>query len=764
MSRKVVDLTIRLKDGVTGTLGKIRGGLNKLSKNIFNLKNLFRGMALATPFIALSKAVNTAFKFETLRTQIKVLVGSVKEANKVFNELKDFSAKTPFELPGIVAAYRQLKNFTGEALSTQEGLTLVGDAAAATSSDFKETAFWTGRLYSSLKNGSPFLDSVGAMERLGIVGGELRGTLTKMTSDGASLGEMWGLVEQNLKKFEGGMSDLSKTGGGLISTLKDNWTIAVATFGEVFTEAAKGGISDLIAMLQKLTKDGTITAWAEQAKSAFQAVVETIQLLKDPSTREEAMANVVGLLKAGFLDAAESAGNLLIVMAPKIGSAIGQAAKAVLLSFGEGSADRAVAEKRVGDRGDFERALPFTPASRRNEARIQAELKKIQAEKNVSFEGALSGAVVSGKGSRVDKYLKENKKLRAENLEQERKAKLKVVDEVSQMNASAEGAGNALLRIAPKVGEILGSSAKSAMLGLKNKDKMTDEQRGIVIFAAEQEDGTDAKNARFAEIKSYYEKQNRNNRWIREGNEAAGKDGEERSRFAVALKENKKLRAENLEQERKAKLKVVDEVSQMNASAEAKRMNALYKAQADAIQKQQASADAAAKKEMDAAAAAAKIKTDAATAAAEAEVDGAKKAISLKGGIGRQSAGDKLIDTISKVFRKGSGREGWQKAFIDKEIARKRQSLENFKAMYQGVTGSEARISEYKDQIRDLGIVKGGIDGNKTGVLGLLKQYSSNYFYEDIKKAILEGEKTTEQTKQTQLLRDIRDNVGGIRG
>lgn len=328
MANKVVDLTIRLKDGVSGVLKKIGGRLKSFTKNLFSIHTVIRGAFAATPVVAFGKAIKTAFNFETMRTQLKVLTGSTKAAADEFKRLRDFSSKTPFQIEGIVEAYRNLRIFTGEALTSQKGLELVGDAAAATGRQFDEVAYWTGRLYSALKNGDPFMDAVGAMQRMGIVGGEIRGTLTRLTESGASFGEMWQVVEKDLNRFNGGMIALSSTGNGLISTLKDNWTIAVATFGDAFMESAKGGIQTMIDTIKGLVEDGTITKWAEQAKSALDAVIQTIQIIRAGGEgKEQIIARLIDVLKAGFAEAAAGAISLLAKAAPLIGHALGSAAK-----------------------------------------------------------------------------------------------------------------------------------------------------------------------------------------------------------------------------------------------------------------------------------------------------------------------------------------------------------------------------------------------------------------------------------------------------
>jgi hypothetical protein len=263
MGRKTIDITKIIKSGWSGVI--------KILKGV--------GAAGIASVGLLGAAVKKAFDFETLETQLKVLLGSAEAAKKQFAALRDFSAKTPFQLPGIIDAYQQLLTFTDGALNTKRGLELVGDAAAARGKDFSEMAYWTGRLYSALKNGDPFMDAVGAMQRMGVLGGTIRGDLTAMVESGDSFEKQWAVVATQLERFNGGMAELSQTGGGLMSTLKDNWTIAVATFGNAFMGASKDGIQGMIDTLQKLSTDGTIEEWGQKAKGVLEVTLDIVKAL-----------------------------------------------------------------------------------------------------------------------------------------------------------------------------------------------------------------------------------------------------------------------------------------------------------------------------------------------------------------------------------------------------------------------------------------------------------------------------------------------------
>ena len=96
-------------------------------------------------------SIQQAADMEDMKLGFEVLLGSVEAAEARMQSLADFAASTPFQLPEIVTASRQLQVFTKGALATGDGLRLVGDAAAGAGRNFSEVAMWVGRLYDGLQ-------------------------------------------------------------------------------------------------------------------------------------------------------------------------------------------------------------------------------------------------------------------------------------------------------------------------------------------------------------------------------------------------------------------------------------------------------------------------------------------------------------------------------------------------------------------------------------------------------------------------------------
>ena len=299
----------RTKEG-TDSAGKGADSMaSRIGRNLANIKAgwdmLAGGVRTAGGLIAdaargVWRAVSEAFKFETLTTQLSVLMGSMDKAKARMKELSDFAAAPPFQLDEVVRASRQLHVFSDGAMGAKESLKLVGDAAAAVGTNIEELSFWVGRAYSMIKGGQPFGEAAMRLQEMGAITPQVRQQMEELQKAGASNAEVWAVLETRLRSFKGGMETLSKTGDGLVSTLKDNWTAAVRKFGESFMALAKDEIGFLIARLQKLVSDGTIQKWATKALEAIQPLVEIMGNLFDDKSRSESMGASWDYLKAVF--------------------------------------------------------------------------------------------------------------------------------------------------------------------------------------------------------------------------------------------------------------------------------------------------------------------------------------------------------------------------------------------------------------------------------------------------------------------------------
>jgi hypothetical protein len=261
-------------------------GTKKMKKSVFSLNSALKGMKgtlIATFSVAAIKAfagsvIGAAAAIEDLTIQFKVLFFSSDLAIKRMEDLKKFSAQTPFQLEDIAGASQTLEVFSEGLLGGVKDLKLFGDAAAATgNTDLKNMSFWVGRLFAALESGRPFIDSANALSRLKVLGPTTIKTMIDMSEAGKDGADIWNVFTESLKKFEGGMEQLEKTTSGKTSTMRDNWRLAFADMGERvegFTKTAIGALTKLAQFIPKaLDKGSELEAFK---RSLFTEPIDTL--------------------------------------------------------------------------------------------------------------------------------------------------------------------------------------------------------------------------------------------------------------------------------------------------------------------------------------------------------------------------------------------------------------------------------------------------------------------------------------------------------
>lgn len=299
--------------------------------------------AIMTGAKAVWSAVKEAFRFETLTIQFSVLMGSLTKAKERMKELADFAASTPFAMEEVVNASRQLHVFSDGALGASNSLRLVGDAAAAVGQNIQEVSFWVGRAYSMIKGGQPFGEAAMRLQEMGIITPEVRTKMEDLQAAGASNIKVWEVLSDRLLQFKGGMAQLSQTGDGLVSTLKDTWTESVRTFGQAFMDVSKTAIGGLIEWMGKLNSDGTVKEWADKTLEVLYQVAGAAKAVSSGGgMRAEAWSGIKDVLIGGLEVGAQKAMSLMEASAPRIGALMGSALKAI--------AEEIVSPLKVSDR------------------------------------------------------------------------------------------------------------------------------------------------------------------------------------------------------------------------------------------------------------------------------------------------------------------------------------------------------------------------------------------------------------------------------
>ena len=224
------------------TAGKAARGIGKAFKKIggalLNFKTAVVAMAGAAGLGALAKGIiSTGIEFENYRATLKVVLGSQEKANKSFAWLQDFAKKTPFAINTLSESFVKLAAYGIDGTKSMQSL---GDAAAAMGKDIMMAV-------------EAMADAqTGEFERLKEFGIKaIQITKANATRMGASLmdvgktalaftdkmgKEAFKIIDRNNRKqvtstiqsiwndkYEGAMEERSKTLGGILNNMGDDW-------------------------------------------------------------------------------------------------------------------------------------------------------------------------------------------------------------------------------------------------------------------------------------------------------------------------------------------------------------------------------------------------------------------------------------------------------------------------------------------------------------------------------------------------------------
>tara|TARA_R110002110_G_scaffold52498_3_gene152774 strand:+ start:60 stop:1781 length:1722 start_codon:yes stop_codon:yes gene_type:complete len=339
MSREAkikIGATTKVKGPISGVIAQLKK-LGKVSKkvnagikaSIRGIGSVFRatqrvGVLAVAALGAIGIAVKTAFDFELAQKQFEVLLGSVEKAKARFQELKELSAGTPFELKNLIEASKTLEGFGLKGDKNVKALRMIGDAAAALDPQkLEEMALAFGRLFTGASVGLTGEPTMRLLE-LKVLAPKTKIEIDRLSKSAGNFDKVMDMARADMMRFTGGMAQLSTTGHGLFSTLKDNWTISLAAFGDEFMDLSKNTMRSFIQKLTDLRNNGSIKAWAESAVKSLSTVKSLLADIfsGDPALRSKAFEDIGNVIKFAFMDAATAAGNMLKDAAPTIGGMI----------------------------------------------------------------------------------------------------------------------------------------------------------------------------------------------------------------------------------------------------------------------------------------------------------------------------------------------------------------------------------------------------------------------------------------------------------
>lgn len=241
--------------------------------------------------------INRGIQFDATVEQSQVafetLLGDAEAAKDRIEDLITFAARTPFRLPEIIDANRQLQVLSDGALAGADGLRIVGDAAAATGRPFEQVAFWIGRAYAGLKSGTPVGEATLRLIEMGLVSGETALELNRLAKESRSAEEAFAIISDTFSETEGAMERQSRTFVGLRSTLADTLDQIAGDMARPIFDTLKQSMEELLELV------GALPTQFEDAVIRIQrAADQALKAARGASSVEEGRAGLLGDIKS----------------------------------------------------------------------------------------------------------------------------------------------------------------------------------------------------------------------------------------------------------------------------------------------------------------------------------------------------------------------------------------------------------------------------------------------------------------------------------
>lgn len=238
------------------------------------------GLAGFAIFKGISSIVDVAAAFERYESILKTVEGSSEKARRSMEWIKEFTAKTPFQLKEVAQAFVKMRTIGLDPMNGS--FKVMGDTAAA-----------MGKSIDQVVEALADVSSGGGFERLkelGITGGadgkkavfeftNSKGEREKVSVDKSDrLAQVDAVLKIWESRFAGAMDDMSSTWLNMMSNLKDsitNFKNDIANAG--LFDHLKDRLKTVLDTINKMKSEGTLDAWAKSISDGLVAILKTAE-------------------------------------------------------------------------------------------------------------------------------------------------------------------------------------------------------------------------------------------------------------------------------------------------------------------------------------------------------------------------------------------------------------------------------------------------------------------------------------------------------
>ena len=253
----------------------------------------------APVFYALKKAMTgvlfTGDQFERTAVQLKAVMGSVKEGEKAFAWIRDFTKNTPLQLQDVTNAFVLLRNFGFDPTDgTMQSLVDMNAKLGGSQEKLQRITLQLGQAWGNQKlqyeeiktlveNGVPVWDLLSQATGKNVT--ELRA----LSAQG-KLGRdaIRGLIDAMGQSSQGAAADAMSLLSGYVSNLKDRWSEFANLVAESgWLDYIKDNLRQLNQSLETLDKNGKLKQIAQSVSDTFIGIAESIKAFFSDLTLDE---------------------------------------------------------------------------------------------------------------------------------------------------------------------------------------------------------------------------------------------------------------------------------------------------------------------------------------------------------------------------------------------------------------------------------------------------------------------------------------------
>ena len=280
-----VSILLKLIDRLSNPLNQVSQKMMNLSERMQKIgkkmQDVGKKMSLfvTAPLALLGKqSIQTAGEFEKNRIAFESMLGSADKAKKLLEDLVEFSASTPFQLPGLIEGSKQLLAFGIPAEEITDKLRNLGNIAQGDQTKLSGLVQAFGKIrakgVASMRELNMMINAgVPIMRALSEEFGVAEEEIFEMSRTGQLSYERIDQAITNLTTgtgmFAGILEKQSQSLSGLWSTLLDNLNLLGKEIAETFMPAMKGIINFVMGIVK----------WFRELDASTKKIIGTVLLL-----------------------------------------------------------------------------------------------------------------------------------------------------------------------------------------------------------------------------------------------------------------------------------------------------------------------------------------------------------------------------------------------------------------------------------------------------------------------------------------------------